>query len=158
MARQFDQNKIKEGRRNYQAMIRESQIHCDHKDAKGPVLESISDTKEFIRDRNQYGDCAVICRNCKDVFDMTSFNQKDIRDALQVFYSMCNQAKVLFNPSDDDYEKIENIMSILDEMQATFVQYYLKNIAQLTNGQKKQKEQSRQKGKLGISAGQFAQK
>lgn len=156
MSRQFNKGEINESRKNYQNMIRANQIECDHKDGARPTLDSIDNVKEPIRDRDSYPN-GFVCRQCKECFTLTSYTTKDIRDALVVFYNMCNQAKVLFNPSDADYEQIKNIMAFMDSMQETFIPYYNTHIKELANGQKKQGgDNTRTKGRLGINSGSFA--
>lgn len=159
MARTYNEKAIKEQRRQFQSIVRQGQIECDHKDAKGPTLENLSDTKEFVRQRRLYGDCAVICKQCKDIFDFRSYSMDDLLKVTTIIRSAANQIKVLDNMSDQDYEKIKSIMEIADELETSFFPYYLNVIKQLTNGKGNgKKDHGRQKGRLGISSSSFSSK
>lgn len=158
-SRNFNQAELKNARRSLQVQMRSAQIECDHRDSKGPTIESLRDTKEFVKDRDQHGELGVLCKQCKDTFSMESVTNEDIRKAVNTIYAMCNQAKLLFGASDADYEKIKLIMNFMDEFQATFVPYYNASIKALTNGQKKNKQNApRQKGRLGLNSSQFSQR
>lgn len=148
----FDPNFIKEQRANYMRAVRENQIQCDHRNGKHPTLESINSTKAMVENKELYPD-GFICKQCSDVFSLESLTKNDINVHLAALYSMCNQAKLLFDPSDTDIEQIEGIMQYLDEIKNVFAPYYLGHVNELTNNRRNNNNnnQSRAKGRIGIS-------
>ncbi len=155
--RSFDKGAIAGARRQIQAQIREGQIHCNHKDAHGGTIDDVLTSKEFIRDRNRYSDGDVICKECKDIFNLQTYTKGEIDDSMYVLYSICNQLKLIDDMNDEDYEKVEKIMELLDELGVTVIPYYLNMVKKLAKGTKNNKnEKTRTKGRLGLNSNQFA--
>ena len=147
----YDANFIKEQRANYMRAVRENQINCDHRNGHNPTLESIDNTKALVNNKEFYPN-GYICKQCNDVFSLESLNAADINEHLAALYSMCNQAKLMFNPSDQDFEQIKGIMQYLDEIKNVFAPYYINHVNELTNNRRNNNNgnKNRAKGNIGI--------
>lgn len=156
--RSFDKSVIGNIRREYNLRLREGQIRCNHCDSRGPLVESLKDTKENVKNKDNYSDTSCICVECKDIFDMSSFTLAEITDAFYVLSSMANQIKIFDKMNDEDYEKIVTVLETLDELSGSFVTYYLNMIKKLSKGgnNKNQNKHNNSKGRIGITAKQYS--
>lgn len=147
----YDANSIRNERAKYMSFVREAQINCDHRNGHNPTLESVDTSKSFIGKKEFYPN-GYVCKQCNDIFSLESLTATDINEHLAALYSMCNQAKLLFNPSESDYEQIKGIMQYLDEIQQVFMPYYLNHVKELTNNRRNNNNnnQNRAKGRIGV--------
>ena len=158
--RSFDKNGVNERELEYKQSIRDGQKRCDHRNNQGPSVERVATSNRFIRDRHLYSDSCVICKECGEIFDITSHTKEEFKQAVMVITDMVNQIKLLGNPGDDDYAKLIEVLNFTDRALFEGIgPYYFHLVKQLSNGNgngKNRKQDSNHKGKLGISSGQFA--
>ena len=156
--RRFNGNAIQEQRRALNNSIREAQIKCEHKSNHGPTLKSVHDADVMIKGKNNMSDDMYICDECGDVIEIRAYDGQEIDNAMYVLYGMCSQAKVLGDLSDTEYENICNIISVLDDINATLKPFYLKKLIKQLSSNNKGKgnnNNNRTKGRVAISSNSF---
>lgn len=156
--RRFNNNTIQEQRRALNNSIREAQIKCEHKNNHGPSLTSVHDPSVMVKGKEHMSEDMYQCDDCGDIMEFRAYSATEIDNAMYVLYGMCNQAKVLGDLSDTEYENICNIISVLDDINATLKPFYLKKLIKELSNQNKGKgnnNNNRTKGRVAISSNSF---
>ena len=161
-ARRTTSERIREKNREIRMLFRERQIRCDHKDKHGPILYEPTNpkVKNLIAGNRNFGEMDMICEECGEVINMESVTREDADAAFQTLYDVCNQTKLLCELNDNEAESIAEIMENLDIIKNSLMSFYENNVIKpLVNGGKgKKNNNTRQKGKMGISSNSYNRK
>ena len=161
-ARRTTSERIREKNREIRVLYRERQIRCDHKDNHHPLLYDPTDAKvkDLISGNRKFGEMDMVCSECLDVINMESVTREDADAAFQTLYDVCNQTKLLCELNDSEAESIYEIMENLDIIKNALMSFYENNVIKpLVNGGKgKKNNNTRQKGKMGISSSSYNRK
>lgn len=141
---------VRAKKRELRTAIRAQQRECDHKNRHGACLESVHTTGEYIKDRNKLGENVVICKECHDIFDLTTFTAEEIEDAVSTLKSMINQIKVVTNMDDAEYADIVKLLEFMDDkIDGVLVPYYITMIKRLGSDGRRKNNESSSKGRIG---------
>lgn len=140
--------------REFNRKTRALRIECDHRGNKGPTLRPAEDSND--RTQRKLGAGYLVCTRCGEAIPTESFSKEDFANAYETIRGMCNQIKVLGNPTDDDMEQIKGIMNYLDELNNMFAPFYFEQMKKLTNNNNKGRgNNERSKGRIGLTSSQF---
>lgn len=147
--------RISETKRELGNAIKEYQFSHDHKNKHGACLESVHQTKQYIKDKGKLGPDAVICKECGEIFEMTAYTESEVEAGIMMFKSMLNQIKVLANLQDEEYADIVSVLEFVDtKLGGTLAPYYLNMIKRLGDNNNRRKD-TNQKGRIGGLGGSY---
>lgn len=139
---------------NYNRQLRELRINCNHKSGKGPTLKPATESNDA--NHKNLGDSYAVCTNCGEVVPTISVTKEDFRQAYDTINAMCNQLKVLGNPSEKDMEQIKNVQAMTDDLKTVFAPFYFDEMKKLNNGNNnKARNNEHSRGRIGINSSQF---
>lgn len=159
MARSYNKAEVESARRGFQRQMREAQLQCDHKNNNGACLENVRTTNRYVQNRNKYSEATVICKECGEIFEMEPYTTEQLEDAFFIISSAVNQVKVFDDSNDDDYQKLVEMLAVIDDFRTGFMPYHNNMMKRLANkGGNRKGSSQRQKGKLGagVNSSQFA--
>lgn len=150
--RSFNHKAISQQKRELKNALRDEQVHCEHKNPNGPTLTSVHDDSITLKNKSKYSDKMFVCDQCNDLVPLDAYKTEDADKAFEVLYGMCNQAKLLANLTDTEYETIVSIIETLDSLNASLTPFYLNKIIKPLRNNNKGKNNGggRAKGKISI--------
>lgn len=141
-------------KKQYASILTEKKNRCDHKDAKGAIIDPLSKCTH-IKNRDGWSQNAVVCQECGEIMELESVTPDEQRAIIRAIRNMVNLYKIMGDTTEEDFEKLVSILQFTDEMEAAFFPSYNEMVKRKSKGGKKPNSGNHRQARFGVASTQF---